>query len=464
MLFNSYQYLIFLPVVVGGFWLLPPKFRRHWLLAASYLFYGAWDVRFLGLLALSTLIDYRIAKLLENKTAATRRNLLLVAVSAQLVILGFFKYWNFFIDSAQSLAGELGVTLSLPVLQIVLPVGISFYTFQTMAYTIDVYRGRLQAEQSIVTFALYVAFFPQLVAGPIERAQRLLPQLRRLEARPSSVGVGSGLLLIGVGLFKKVAIADAVAPYVSSVFADFGSRSWVELSAGLVGFGLQIYGDFSGYSDIARGSSRLMGVELMENFKQPYLSASVTEFWRRWHISLSTWLRDYLYIPLGGNRRGSLLTYRNLTLTMLLGGLWHGARLTFVVWGGLHGLYLAMERLSGLGARVREGWRRRAAVGVTLVLVMVAWIPFRAANLRDAVEYFLGLVSLNAGVIDWYGVTSVLLTAFVAYLVDTRQRMFGDNPVGHLRPIPRGLVYGSGLIALLVFSSPIVFPFIYFQF
>lgn len=464
MLFNSYQYLIFLPVVVGGFWLLAPRFRRPWLLAASYLFYGAWDVRFLGLLILSTLIDYQIAKALEDKTGATRRNLLLVALIAQLVILGFFKYWGFFVESAQALASEFGLTLSLPVLQVVLPVGISFYTFQTMAYTIDVYRGRLQAEQSLVTFALYVAFFPQLVAGPIERAQRLLPQLRQMDGRPSSVGVGSGLLLIGVGLFKKVAIADAVAPFVNGVFANSGARSWVELTAALVGFGLQIYGDFSGYSDIARGSSRLIGVELMNNFAQPYLSASVTEFWRRWHISLSTWLRDYLYVPLGGNRGGSLLTHRNLMLTMLLGGLWHGAKWTFVVWGGLHGLYLALERLTGRGKRVVAGWKRRVAVGATLVLVMVAWIPFRAATLREAVDYFIGIVSFTSGVIDWYGITIVLLASFLAYAVDSRQRLFGDNPVGHLKPIVRGLAYGSGLVALLIFSSPISFPFIYFQF
>ncbi|MEX2622538.1 MAG: MBOAT family O-acyltransferase [Acidimicrobiia bacterium] len=464
MLFNSYQYLIFLPIVLGGFWLLAPRFRTHWLLAASYLFYGAWDVRFLGLLVLSTLIDFRIAKALENKTRATRRNLLLIALTAQLVILGLFKYWGFFVESAQALASEFGLTLSLPVLQIVLPVGISFYTFQTMAYTIDVYRGRLQAERSLVTFALYVAFFPQLVAGPIERAQRLLPQLRRMDARLSSVGVGSALVLIGVGLFKKVAIADAVAPFVNGVFANSGARSSVELAAALVGFGLQIYGDFSGYSDIARGSARLMGVELMDNFAQPYLSASVTEFWRRWHISFSTWLRDYLYIPLGGNRQSPLLTYRNLMLTMLLGGLWHGAKWTFVVWGGLHGLYLALERLTGRGTRVFAGWKRRVAVGLTLVLVLVTWIPFRAATLREAVNFFVGLVNFAPGAIDWYGVTTVLLASFLAYAVDSRQRVFGDNPVGHLKPIVRGLAYGSGLVALLIFSSPISFPFIYFQF
>ncbi len=335
MLFNSIDFALFFAIVLGLYWQLPPRFRNPILLAASIWFYGSWDWRFLGLLAISTIVDYSVGRLLTRTDhEGTRKRLLILSMATNLGILGLFKYSNFFVDSFAEMVGGLGLEPNEPFLRIVLPVGISFYTFQTMSYTIDVYRRRLDAVDDLVVFAIFVAFFPQLVAGPIERAKVLLPQLQRTERSVTGDQIASGLGLMLLGLFKKVVIADGVAhdrrlglhrprpndrgspsPPASS---PSPSRSTATSPA---------------TPTSPEASSRLLGIELTINFAQPYLSRNITEFWRRWHISLSNWLRDYLYIPLGGNRKGPVRTYVNLMATMVLGGLWHGASWNFVVWG-----------------------------------------------------------------------------------------------------------------------------------
>ena len=440
------------------------------LLVASYVFYGAWDWRFLGLLALSTLTDYAVGRFLETEDADRRRRMALaVSLSVNLGVLAFFKYFNFFVDSAVSLFGDVGVNIDGPALRIILPVGISFYTFQTLAYTIDVYRRKATAEHHFPTFALYVAFFPQLVAGPIERAQRLIPQLKAPAGTLTYQRFRTGVFLILLGLFKKVAIADGLAPYVDHAFSGSTEAGWVDLLVGVYAFAFQIYGDFSGYTDIARGAAALLGIDLMINFDQPYLSRNITDFWRRWHISLSTWLRDYLYIPLGGNRGGSLLTYRNLMITMLLGGLWHGAAWTFVAWGALHGIYLAVHRRmrsrSPRAATDPFTFRDLIPALVTFQLVSLAWIFFRADSFTQAFELLGGLASLRAGAVNVDAVILLVILGIASIAIDLTQR----NRLSHTYilnwPAPaRGLAYATMLLSVFIFAGEQPVPFIYFQF
>jgi alginate O-acetyltransferase complex protein AlgI len=347
MTFNSVTFVVFFAVVLGIYWKAPPRWRNPILLVSSYVFYGWWDWRFLGLLMISTGVDFTIGRRLHASTNDRRRlQLLVTSLVVNLGILGAFKYFGFFVDGAVDLLTSLGIEASPTTLEILLPVGISFYTFQTISYTFDIYRRRIEPTNDLIAFGTYVSYFPQLVAGPIERAQHLMPQiLNSARPFPDDSGRREAARLILVGLIKKVVLADGVARLANDAFDQADSASAVVLIVGVVAFGIQIYGDFSGYTDIARGVSKLLGIELIVNFTQPYLSRNITEFWRRWHISLSDWLRDYLYIPLGGNRSGTLATYRNLMITMLLGGLWHGASWNFVIWGGLHGAYLVIHKL-----------------------------------------------------------------------------------------------------------------------
>ena len=355
-LFNTAAFFVFFAVVLLLYRALPWRQQNYMLLVASYLFYGWWDWRFLLLLAGSTTLDWYLGLVIERSRErrghAAAKRAVIVSVVANLAILGFFKYCNFFVDSAEQVLRGFGYDGPTWTLRIILPVGISFYTFQSMSYTIDVYRGDLGASKSLAEFALYVAFFPQLVAGPIERATNLLPQIQR-PRQPSWRDWEEGLLLFGIGLFRKVAIADPAGLIADGYFLQPALYSSVQLAAGVLLYAVQIYNDFAGYSDMARGSARLMGFTLMRNFRHPYFATSMSDFWKRWHISLSAWLRDYLYIPLGGNRRGSARTYLNLMATMLLGGLWHGANWTFVVWGGLHGAYLIVQH-AWTGAKCRS--------------------------------------------------------------------------------------------------------------
>ena len=471
MTFNSIEFFVFLPVVLALYWVLPHRSRLWLTLVASYVFYGWWDPRFLGLLALSTVVDFTISRSLHPCEDEGRRKLLLwTSVVINLGILGAFKYANFFLDSANQAFERVGLGPMVDRnLAIVLPVGISFYTFQTMSYTFDVYRRRIPPAENLLTFAVYVAFFPQLVAGPIERAQHLLPQFQRPAVRPDRDEVRSALVLIAQGIFKKIVIADALAPMVQTGFGNATGAGWVTLLISVYAFALQIYGDFSGYTDVARGAARLLGIDLMRNFEQPYFSRSITEFWRRWHISLSTWLRDYLYVPLGGNRGSSRATARNLMITMVLGGLWHGAAWTFVAWGTLHGLLLAAERPFRhrplIDAEQPLTWRDAPAVLATFHLVCFAWIFFRASDFANAWDVIGGLLTLRAGPIDGGDVALLVAASIAVFALDLAQRRTGEHSVVlHLPAIPRGVVYGAAAVAILVFSGGTPVPFIYFRF
>jgi len=477
MIFNSLTFAVFLPIVLSLYYRLRHRGQNILLLFASYVFYGWWDPRFLILLFISTVVDYFAAKRIGNTDSERiRRAALAMSLCANLGILGFFKYFNFFTDSAIQLLASLDLTISRPILDIVLPVGISFYTFQTLSYTIDVYRGKLTPCRDFATFALYVSFFPQLVAGPIERAERLLPQLEQ-PRRIAFSAVQEGLLLMLLGYFKKVGIADALAPTVDVVFASPDRMSGYTLLIGLYFFSIQIYCDFSGYSDIARGVARLLGVDLMVNFNQPYFSASITEFWRRWHISLSSWLKDYLYIPLGGNRKGRRRTYINLMLTMLLGGLWHGANWTFVIWGGLHGVYLAIHKWFRRSQRIaisntNSSLTSRAVTAckiiVTFHLVVLSWAFFRSPTFTSAIGYVAGVLTWQDGK-DWIGEFEILMAGIPVLLLAaievgqyrTRSHVF----LLQWSWAVRGGLYA--MIAILVLVSGGIdggVPFIYFQF
>jgi D-alanyl-lipoteichoic acid acyltransferase DltB (MBOAT superfamily) len=468
MVFNSLEYAVFLPLVFLVYWTLRRRAQNVFLIAASYLFYGWWDARFLLLIVASTVLDYAVGLGLGRADSERRRRaLLLASLGGNLGVLAFFKYFGFFVESAAALLDRVGLEGNAPTLEILLPVGISFYTFQTLSYTIDVYRRRLEPCRDLPAFAAYVTYFPQLVAGPIERASHLLPQFAARRARPRGDVVADGLLLIVQGLFKKVAIADTMAPIVNAAFNDAGSAGWVALVTATLAFGLQIYGDFSGYTDIARGSSRLFGIELMVNFREPYLSRNITEFWRRWHISLSNWLRDYLYVPLGGNRRGPRRTYVNLMLTMLLGGLWHGAAWTFVVWGGLHGAMLAAHRaFRPEGGSDEAPWRPSdlpATLG-TFVLVHLAWVFFRASSLGEAFSVLGGVASLRPGPYDAAAVVLVVLGLVAMLTLDAARRVDLGRSVIRVSPSLAGAAFGLMAGAVLVASGGEAVPFIYFQF
>lgn len=471
MVFNSLEYAVFLPAVLGLYWLVRRRTPQNVLiLVASYAFYGAWDARFLLLMMLSTVVDYTVGIWLQRtEDQRVRRRIFSLSLAVNLGILGFFKYFNFFVDSAAGLLTSVGLQPNPPTLRILLPIGISFYTFHGISYTFDVYRRQIAPTHNLLDFACFIAFFPQLVAGPIGRARIQLPQFQRDRTPPDADGIRSALFLILLGLFKKVAVADALAPYVNQAFRDPASTGALTLIIGVYAFALQIYGDFSGYTDIARGSARLLGIDLIRNFEQPYLSRSVTEFWRRWHISLSTWLRDYLYIPLGGNRGSRPAVYRNLMITMLLGGLWHGASWTFVLWGGLHGLYLVAHRaLARRGDREPEqpwGIRDLLPTLATFHLVCFAWIFFRSPSLGAAASVLTGIATLRPGPIDLNAPVMLAAAAAAIFLIDFLQRRRGsDTPVLSWNPVARGIAYAAMVVAILIFSGATPVPFIYFQF
>ena len=465
MLFDSPIYFLFLTVVVLGYWRLD-RARQNWfLLAASYLFYGWWDWRFLLLMIGSTLIDYLIArKISVLKKPRHRKILLIVSLVINFSVLGFFKYFNFFAGSLVKSMALLGAgPATIHFLHIILPPGISFYTFQEVAYIVDVYFGRVVAAESLIDYALFISLFPHLIAGPIQRPSHLLPQVQKPRVFQPNVFF-DGCMLIVSGLFRKCVIADQSALIANSCFDGRFGHGMPVTVLGAVAFALQIYGDFSGYSDIARGSAQLLGFHFMVNFRQPYLAASLQDFWRRWHISLSTWLRDYLYIPLGGNRNGSLQTYRNLMLTMLLGGLWHGANWTFVVWGGIHGVGLSAERLVGLSetaAGIRL-WGRRLGI---FAIVCLAWIFFRAQSVGEAFRLIADL-----SVWAWPAQIGVamLTTAVIAGLclyMDLRLERYGEEYMFQSIAPRRRVAFATGLLMVVfLFSASEPNAFIYFQF
>ncbi len=400
MLFNSLPYAIFLVLVFALHWLLPNRFRWIMLLIASYYFYMSWNPELVVLIALTTLVSYSCGLLIEHFRGAEGRKahlsklFMILALVICFGVLFFYKYFNFFSVSVTSLLRAFSLPAQEFTLKLVLPVGISFYTFQTLSYVVDVYRGRISAEKHLGYYALYVSFFPQLVAGPIERSDHLIPQLRAKRTFDSDEGI-AGLKWIALGLFKKIVIADTLSVYVNTVYNDLPTHHGFSFVIATLSFAIQIYCDFSGYSDIAIGSAKLLGVKLMKNFDSPYFSHSVREFWSRWHISLSTWFRDYVYIPLGGNRTKLARHLINLMITFLLSGLWHGANWTFVCWGALHGFYIIVETLlrkfmphaaiPAQGNRVSQTLHSAGQIILTFILVCFAWVFFRANSLSDAV-------------------------------------------------------------------------------
>ncbi|MCP4872814.1 MAG: MBOAT family protein [Proteobacteria bacterium] len=495
MLFNSLQFLVFFPVVLGLYFSIPPKRRWILLLAASYYFYACWKAEYLVLILASTAVDYTVAlRMGREETKEDRRKWLWLSLATNLGLLFTFKYFNFANDSVRALLDSMGVPYDIPALDVILPVGISFYTFQTLAYTIDVYRGRIEPERHLGKFALYVAFFPQLVAGPIERAFHLLPQFHQ-EFAFDYDRMASGMRQMTWGMFKKVVVADRLAIYVNGVYNDPTAHSGFPIIAATYFFAFQIYCDFSGYSDIAIGAARIMGFDLMENFHRPYLANSISEFWKRWHISLSTWFRDYVYIPLGGNRVGVERWYANLFIVFLVSGMWHGANWTFLVWGGLHGLYLVFAIVSAgprtaaldrIGLTAGTGRRRAFEILVTFHLALVAWVFFRANSVTDAV-YLLqsGFTGLGAHLDALFALDARTLYQDVVVAVGVGKVEFLGSIVALLfvqaydmkvefRPAPATLTrrqrflrfvwYDALILAMLLFGAYGQQQFIYFQF
>lgn len=479
MLFNSLLFLPFFAIVFAGVCLLRNRVvpRNALLLIAGWVFYGAWDWRFLFLLIGTSTFDYAIARGLDKidpAQIARRKMLLAASVSANLLVLGFFKYCNFFVDSFVQLAHAVGVEMSVPTLRVILPVGVSFYTFQSIAYVVDVYRGHLRAERNWLHYATFVGFFPQLVAGPIERATHLLPQIKA----PSAItreNLYHGFCLASFGMFKKIVLADNVAKIADAVFNASAAPTALESTLAIYAFTLQIYCDFSAYTDIARGCARMMGVDLMRNFDLPYFATNPPDFWRRWHISLSTWLRDYLYIPLGGNRGSSLLTYRNLALTMLLGGLWHGATWLFVAWGAYHGLLLILHRLLkpyfDKHLTFRAAWSRGVWTGIRIVLFFhltaIGWLLFRAVTVDSLLRMVRPFAtwSWDAPLIPptlRLALCAIAITLLIAQLIKYLTR---DHEVIFRIPAPvRAIIYAGLILGMIVFGEFGGGKFIYFQF
>ena len=483
MLFNSLEFLIYLPILFIFYWNVLSKnlkLQNLFIVLASYVFYGWWDYRFLLLILFSTVLDYSLGRLIEYESNASRRKAFLwISIIVNLGFLGFFKYYNFFIDSFISAFTQFGYDLDARVLNIILPVGISFYTFQTLSYTIDVYRKKLNATNDFIAFAAFVSFFPQLVAGPIERATNLLPQFYKKRVFDYQKGI-DGLLLITWGFFKKVAIADNLAPSVDEIFENYSDYSGEILILGAVLFAFQIYCDFSGYSNIARGLAKWFGFELMVNFNFPYFSRNIGEFWRRWHISLSTWFRDYIYIPLGGSRVVKAKAIRNVFIIFLVSGFWHGANWTFIAWGGLHAaLFIPSfvigtnRQFTGVGnfgenvliPRIKE-W---LAVLYTFIVVTLAWVFFRSETVMDSLIYIKGMF-------NWYNHPPFLnpydhqslnkefwvlgIFLFVEYLINAKK-------IEHLKSSVIWVWFAClALVVFTILSNPISqdMSFIYFQF
>ena len=469
MLFNSYVFWVFLAVVLGLHALLRHRQQNRMLLVASYVFYGWWDWRFLSLIVISTLVDYTASLgIARTESIRRRKALLTLSVVANLGMLGVFKYYDFFIFQLNELFTSIGLNAPLPLLNVILPVGISFYTFQTMSYTIDVYRGHTTPTDRFWDFALYVCFFPQLVAGPIERSGRLLPQV--LHERPrGGNNFRDGLYFVVLGLFKKIVIADNLAPVVNTIFNnDMSQVSGTECLVAVYAFAFQIYGDFSGYSNIAQGVARWMGFDLMHNFRMPYFAESPSDFWSRWHISLSTWLRDYLYIPLGGNRGGTLFTYRNLMLTMLLGGLWHGANWTFLAWGAFHGLILCAYRpfRGGRDAPPTRWLLRLIKIVIMFHLVCFSWLLFRAETITQALD--MGRLMVTDFCVTPMAVAGLgMILFFVGPLIAFEIWLHRADDLMKLTKVHwswRSLVYSYCVLMMIFFPPPVANVFIYFRF
>lgn len=468
MIFTEFRFILFFILVFFVYWRLPNRrIKTLWLLGCSYIFYGVWDWRFLSLIIGSTLIDYVVGhKIYSSKQKKVKNRWLIVSLAVNLGILGFFKYFNFFIDSSIRLFEATGIPLNSVTLNIVLPVGISFYTLQTLSYSLDIYFGKLKPQKSLLNLACFVAFFPQLLAGPIVRASDFLPQLI-VEQKFRSIDVKSCLALFMIGFFKKACISDNLAPFIDSYFTSIDSYTALSGWLAVVSYAVQIYCDFSGYSDMAIACAGLLGYQLCNNFDSPYFSSSITEFWRKWHISLSNWLRDYLYIPLGGNRSGQLSMYRNLMLTMLLGGLWHGAAWRFVVWGALHGVALVCHKewsklwdKQSLMHKTAKIW----GVFLTFYWVCLTWIFFRANSFMDALTVVKAYVFFQApGNQQLEPRLWLILPGLVALHWLTAQTSW-PRFIDRLPNRVFSISYGCMASFLMLFMPTGYAPFIYFQF
>lgn len=497
MLFNSVDFLIFFPLVTLIYFIIPHKIRYLWLLVCSYYFYMCWNAQYALLLFASTFITWASGlgiahaakKEADDPTRQRSKGIVAISLILNLSLLFFFKYANFTIDNLNAVFSKIGITFQLPTLDLLLPVGISFYIFQALSYTIDVYRGDVPVERNLLRYMLFVSFFPQLVAGPIERSSRLVAQLYEKHTFSFDRMV-RGLMLMLWGYFQKVVVADRICVLVDQVFNYSTYYSGFTVLVGVLFFAVQIYCDFSGYSIIAVGAAQVMGFDLMDNFSQPYLATSIADFWRRWHISLTTWFRDYLYIPLGGNRKGKWKKYRNIMIVFLSSGLWHGANWTYVIWGGLNGLYqvigaetkkLRTKCKNALHIRDNTASGKLLSMVVTFLLVDFSWIFFRAATLEDAVTilkqmfasfnpwvlfdgtlYTLGLSQIDF----WVGVLSIVAIFIVDSLherkVHIREWILEQNLVF------RWVIYFVAIFTILIFGfygpNYDAAQFIYFQF
>ncbi|AKP51575.1 MBOAT family O-acyltransferase [Cyclobacterium amurskyense] len=481
MLFNSIDFAIFLPIVFILYWFVSSKklkLQNLLIVAASYLFYGWWDWRFLSLIIFSTLVDYTIGRKLKSEgNQAKRKTLLWTSIIVNLGFLGFFKYYNFFLDNFVSAFSFFGAEISASSLNIILPVGISFYTFQTLSYSIDVYKRKLEPTDDFIAFSAFVSFFPQLVAGPIERATNLLPQFYKKRTFDYSKAV-DGMRQILWGLFKKIVIADNCAQYANLIFNNSSEYSGSTLVLGAVFFSFQIYGDFSGYSDIAIGTSRLFGFNLMQNFNFPYFSRDIAEFWRRWHISLSTWFRDYLYIPLGGSRGGTWMKVRNTFIIFIVSGFWHGANWTFIVWGALNALYFLPVSLTNNNrnhvdivakGKILPTFRELILILITYGLTILAWVFFRAENFEHAFQYLSGIFdnphSFLSFKIYWlHKKILMLISIFLIIEWVGREHQYAIENIGLLRAkFFRWILYCLLAVMIFLFSGTKQ-EFIYFQF
>jgi alginate O-acetyltransferase complex protein AlgI len=483
MLFNSIDFAIFLPIVFILYWFFAYKklkLQNFIIVVASYLFYGWWDWRFLSLILFSTIVDYTIGLKLSNEENHLKRKALLwISILVNLGFLGFFKYYNFFIDNFITVFSFFGTDLEVNSLNIILPVGISFYTFQTLSYTIDVYRRKLEPAKDFIIFSAFVSFFPQLVAGPIERATHLLPQFYKKRTFDYSKAV-DGMRHILWGLFKKIVIADNCAEYANQIFNNSENLNGSTLVLGALFFTFQIYGDFSGYADIAIGTSRLFGFDLSKNFSFPYFSRNVAEFWRRWHISLSTWFRDYLYIPLGGSRGGTWMKIRNTFAIFIVSGFWHGANWTFIVWGALNAIYFLPLLLTNKNrnnietvaqGRIFPTIKEFLSMLLTFGLTIFAWIFFRANNIEHAISYISEILSPSLFLKpNFEGIdsssTTIIILVFIFILVEWKGRedKYAIEKLGikWKRPI-RYAMYYLIIIAIFWFGGSKQ-QFIYFQF
>ena len=479
MLFNSLDFAIFLPVVFMLYWFITDrnlKAQNLLLVLASYFFYGWWDWRFLSLILFSTLVDYTVGLALAKQENHTKRRMLLwTSILVNLGFLGFFKYYNFFLDNFVSAFSFFGTEFQANSLNIILPVGISFYTFQTLSYTIDIYRRKLEPTKDIVAFSAFVSFFPQLVAGPIERASNLLPQFykkRTFDYAKASDGVRQILW----GLFKKMVIADNCAEYANEIFNNSADYNGSTLLLGALFFTFQIYGDFSGYSDIAIGTSRLFGFNLKQNFAFPYFSRDIAEFWRRWHISLSTWFRDYLYIPLGGSRGGTWMKVRNTFIIFIVSGFWHGANWTFIAWGALNAIYflpllLRKKNRVHLGAistnyyfpSLKDGFN----ILITFLLTVIAWVFFRAENISHALSYISEIFSISLftspEILPWEMMS--LIAIFISVEWFGRNGLYALEGLNKIKAsfVKIGISFILIIVTILYMSNTEQ-EFIYFQF